>query len=570
MAKNIKTMKKSIRLTESDLTRIVKKVYNQSNILLKEQWVRGKDSIGYWKILFDQLKKLGIGVKWQVPNNPAKSTFMYWGGWIIWKDMNKNGGYPVSFTDKVANVSMVFKFDGGKYAGQPANNVKLVPKSIKAYFNLGQFGKLKNETVSKSIEKYKKSHPLNNSVISIYKEIVDAVVGIGTDPNKIVLAISKLKNQNEFKYLLTLFGDKKTGYSSFFDMVNQEYDRTNAEDVKKLMVALQRINVFTDANFGENPLGITLFGGFFKLSQYMDKTPDYTEVMKKCRVTWTKALPKAIKWWKDWLSDPITKQKFENNWDTKIKNISILSVYQIYNKISADRAYEKYFELLNNIHLHFYNRKTIEINGNVVVHGALAFVTKPDGNIYVNCSSSSAKNVEQVEALLIHEIQHMIYEIKPLNPTKKIGSSFDSKNCNIESREQIKSNLSSNTKNNTKNYSPIINSTAKKLGVKPEHILHWEKETKRVKDPSDPDYICRETEKMSNIMSMRRTLNIKPGGNITYNMLKPYITSEKYDIDVFWFLCCWVEKGYPDFNQMLNNINQLALKKTESTNKNIT
>jgi hypothetical protein len=74
----------------------------------------------------------------------------------------------------------------------------------------------------------------------------------------------------------------------------------------------------------------------------------------------------------------------------------------------------------------------------------------------------------------------------------------------------------------------------------------------------DPGYVCRETEKMSNIMSIRKTLNIKPGGVITYDMLKPYITLQKRDGDMDWILMCWAKNYFPDINIMLNKINQLA------------
>jgi hypothetical protein len=149
-------MSRIIRITESDITNIVKKVLNESNSLLKEQWVRGNDPIGYWKILFNTLKTGGIGVKWEVVNNPLKSTFMYWGSWVIWKDVNKNGGYPVSFTNMKTKVITTFKFKGGKYAGQPLNNIILNPKSINATFNLGQLGQLSNTVISDTITKYKK------------------------------------------------------------------------------------------------------------------------------------------------------------------------------------------------------------------------------------------------------------------------------------------------------------------------------------------------------------------------------------------------------------------------------
>ncbi len=107
---------------------------------LTEQWARGTDQVGYWKVLFDQLKTAGIGVKWEVANDPVKSTFMYWGSWVIWKDVNKNGGWPISFSG-TNNKLWLFKFKGGKYAGQPAATMVIESKYINSIFNLRQWGK---------------------------------------------------------------------------------------------------------------------------------------------------------------------------------------------------------------------------------------------------------------------------------------------------------------------------------------------------------------------------------------------------------------------------------------------
>jgi hypothetical protein len=107
---------------------------------LTEQWVKGADQVFYWKVLFDQLKAAGVGVKWEVANDPVKSTFMYWGSWVIWKDVNKNGGWPISFSGTNKKL-WLFKFKGGKYAGQPAATMVIESKYINSTFNLGQWGK---------------------------------------------------------------------------------------------------------------------------------------------------------------------------------------------------------------------------------------------------------------------------------------------------------------------------------------------------------------------------------------------------------------------------------------------
>jgi len=180
----------------------------KTNPLLSEQWVRGKDVVGYWKILYNTLKAGGIGVKWQVANDPVKSTFMYWGGWVIWKDVNKNSGYPVSFYDSATKVSMVFKFQGGNYAGQPLTNIKLDPKTITSPFPLGVFAKISNKQMSDSILKYQKSNPKKTTVVvpkataqdlkigqQVFNELKYAFDGAGTYETEAVAAFNKIKNK---------------------------------------------------------------------------------------------------------------------------------------------------------------------------------------------------------------------------------------------------------------------------------------------------------------------------------------------------------------------------------------
>ena len=409
------------------------------------------------------------------------------------------------------------------------------------------------------------SNPSNSSVIAIYNEIVEAVEGFGTDPNKLLLAIIKLNNQNEFKYLLTLFKDKKTGYSDFFEMVNEEFELDNWKEAEFLISALKNINVLTTAFIPTNYLGSKIFKGGFKLKNYgynneIPETPETPETKKKmesCRTLWSKVLPKAIKWWRDWLSDPITKKKFSSNYSNE--------------PYTTPRFYPKYFELLNKIKLNFYNNNMISVNGIEVEKDAIAFVIGSDGNIYANCTFN--KNEIEIEETLIHEIQHMIYDIKPLNPNKKISSVFGKNDSGKESKEQIKSEYLSYSlnKNKTKIYSPEIIAASKKLNIDPRFLWTLKRRANaKMAKSDDPGYICRETEKMSNITAIRSTLGIKPGENITFDMIKPYMTQDMETTDFYWFLLCWAQRGFIDINKMLQNINQLALKQNNTPPTNPT
>jgi hypothetical protein len=131
-------------ISETTLKQIFKEAWETRKNLISEQWERTppgkpKDPIGYWRVLFDQLKATGIGVKWEVPNDPVKSAFMYWGPWVINKDTNKNGGWPITFTGTNKKL-WLFKFKGGKYTGGSADATILESKFINSTFNLGQWG----------------------------------------------------------------------------------------------------------------------------------------------------------------------------------------------------------------------------------------------------------------------------------------------------------------------------------------------------------------------------------------------------------------------------------------------
>jgi hypothetical protein len=198
-------------ISETTLKKAFKEVWESRQNLIAEQWVRGADQVGYWKVLFDQLKSSGIGVQWQVANDPVKSTFMYWGPWVIWKDTNKNGGWPISFSGADKRL-WLFKFPGGKYAGQPANNINLESKFINATFNLAQWGKTTGAVGGPEFLKLSKSKPKSGGsaacktadgkpiaanqipavAADIFKELAYAFDGAGTYEAEAVAAYGRI------------------------------------------------------------------------------------------------------------------------------------------------------------------------------------------------------------------------------------------------------------------------------------------------------------------------------------------------------------------------------------------
>ena len=401
-----------------------------------------------------------------------------------------------------------------------------------------------------------------------YNDIVDASSGPGTDPDKILNALNNIKDVKEFKTLLSMFKDKKTGYGSFEEMVNQEYDRFNYDDIVKLKDRLSSLGVIVSFRKSENNFGQNLFSGNFKIQSYLTRTPKTSrqknslhdkELYDRYINTYEPLLSQAKKYWIDWLSNPITKEKFIKNWSDKN-----------YSSDDVNNIFKNYLNSLNKLKLFFYNNFTETIN-NVDIGDnekrAYAFVSNGvPNNIYVN-SSIENKNNNKL-GTMIHEIQHLIYDIHPLNPDVKVGELFVNKNTKKIGPFDFFNDFSTVYNDNHKiNYSLSQNSikTSKLYNVDYAILQNLLVNATEVEKKS-PGYSCNENEKMSNISGIRKLFNIKPGQDITVKMLTPYIKGQKKDINISWLLICWALKDFPDISEIVNKINQLAYQDFQKQN----
>jgi hypothetical protein len=384
----------------------------------------------------------------------------------------------------------------------------------------------------------------NSNIQKAYNEIINgAKYLMGTDKTKILKAFDYIKNVQDFKTLISMFKDKRTGYGSFEEMINKEYDRQDFKDIIKLRDKLYSIGVNLSFNSGENIVGNPLFLEGVKIS-YVNNTPKtpqpktYTphkylqQVPKECSSKWQPLLEKAKNYWIQWLLSPTTGIKFLNNWQKVEKNMTLVDVVNIF---------KKYIDSLKVLKLYYYNSKLMPENAD-----AFAFVDKfePD-KIFVNCS----QNDPDPYGTLIHEIQHMLYNIKPLNPDVQIGNVF----------------VDSNTKKSTpKTFFDFKENPKQKTFFYDKELFN------PIKEKEKPGYVCRKTEKMSNIMSVRNLFGVKSGQNITKEMVLPYIKGEKNHTDVDWILYCWALSGFSDLNGMLNKINDLAYQNANQNNNSNT
>lgn len=73
----------------------------------------------YYGVLFQKLTEAGIGVK-------MGNGFLYWGPWVIWRDQNKNGGYPITKGSGATIES--YKFMDGNYIGRSMDTQFVIQK----------------------------------------------------------------------------------------------------------------------------------------------------------------------------------------------------------------------------------------------------------------------------------------------------------------------------------------------------------------------------------------------------------------------------------------------------------
>ena len=387
----------------------------------------------------------------------------------------------------------------------------------------------------------------NPNIQKAYNEIVDgAKYWMGTDKNKILKAFDYIKNIQDFKTLISMFKDKRTGYGSFEEMMNKEYDTFDYGDIVRLRDKLYSIGVNFEFDDGESIL--SNFNGGVKISDN-----------NKCELKYPPILKQAQDYWKKWLSNPITKTKFLNNWKKVEKNMT---------SVGVETIFKKYLDAINKLKLVYYDNTMLGNTLETLL--ALAFVNPSEPEkIYVNCS----QNDKDPYGTLIHEMQHMLYNIKPLNPDVQIADVFVNPNIKKSTPETFfninQQSVASSTyvkKPNLKfskqqsSESNNVNSISKQYGANViDNLLY---DAKKI-ETTDPGYCCRETEKMSNIIAIRSLFGVNPGQNITKEMLLPYINGKKNDTNVGWVLYCWALNDFQNLNGMLNKMNQLAYQNTK-------
>jgi hypothetical protein len=398
-----------------------------------------------------------------------------------------------------------------------------------------------------------------------YKLMIDGASGWGSRPDLIVNGVNLLTTAVEFHRMNTLFRDKKTGYNSFDEMINGEFEYGRIERLdntkqlnlinKKLNQLGVRYNISYSKSFNWPILNVPSFY-YNKLSDLPDSPkpllasapsikPANTHISQRCITKWNNNLAKAKNWLNTWISSSKTKEKFINGY----KGIKYFEPNEL--KI----IFDNYKNIIDRTPLAFYDEHVKEIDNKVIddhyKNDVGAYAQYGTQKVYVNCIGDQYSDDQWRYETIIHEIQHLMSYYFPLSPDEQVKNVFTKKN------------------NSSKNQT---NTTPKQIQNKNNefnHDLSWLDEyVKHLDKTQGEDYACEPTEKLSNLYTVRAMFKITPDKSLTKEMFLPYIKNEKMNLNVKMLLACWAKQGYPDFNTFLNDLNSLA-KKSNQKNQNL-
>jgi hypothetical protein len=257
----------------------------------------------------------------------------------------------------------------------------------------------------------------------------------------------------------------------------------------------------------------------------------------------------AMNWWKNKLNEPAfySKLKTLNNytdqqtkdWITKYKNYLTNNVSGPFCPKQHSKLYKEYFS-------------RVEPKGHSP--NAIAFLTGEVGSNRIVYNSYFLKDEKDMEATLVHEMQHALYDLKPMTPHENWKKVFPYKVwAKNDSGEGRVSTINPSETNN------IVT----KYGIDKTTLDDWSLELKYRKNKN---YVCRDTELASRVVAMKNLLKYGSKDNITVNDFKKFIKDDETPYDdenAFFIVLCWVDNGMPDIQTFVNNLNKYVVAKVE-------
>jgi len=227
---------------------------------INEQWERGKDTIGYWKVLFDKLKAAGLGPKYGANGKPVTdpklSTFIYAGPWVIYKD--KTNSYPIYTKRKGVAYSAQITSNGGKYIGEDLLKTMLGVYDVKSKtlvkMSLNGFLKGTDEAFVAQMAKGGGEQKIKQETETAAKNVVAKLKAAfdrdkdnvyddydGTDEKGALAAINLISSKNVLDRVNQLIASSARPYGSLKDWVNDEMSDIDRDQYKAIWDRLGKL-----------------------------------------------------------------------------------------------------------------------------------------------------------------------------------------------------------------------------------------------------------------------------------------------------------------------------------------
>jgi hypothetical protein len=249
-------------------------------------------------------------------------------------------------------------------------------------------------------------------------------------------------------------------------------------------------------------------------------------------------LKSAVDWWRKWLNNPSTKDRFAKSFK--------------YDKSTVEEHFVEYNNILSQIPMEYVISD--KPNGGWVRPGRF-FSNGYDIPIFINCRVANNYDANRALSLLIHEIQHILNDYHKFHPYEDQSYSDDGSS---------EDNASSPSKNNV----TVLKKFLMTQGFD-ENASSEISDTYLWQLKNDEVHLRHPNEVMSTLSEIRRYLKLKPDQKITKEMIINSVNGKTdIDFDVLTFLSQWIysKKRLSDF---LNFSNSIAMGKPNTTDRNL-
>ena len=287
------------------------------------------------------------------------------------------------------------------------------------------------------------------------------------------------------------------------------------------------------------------------LTRLITKIIKEETVSKDCKKEYQPAFDEAKRYWKKRLQDSSFLEKF-----SKVNSLT---------KKMGEEKISKYINLLEKIKFESH----YDPNG---PEGAFASTNQNNiPRVSKNCAVP--EDYQDSVETFIHEIAHNFFEVVgPFNPKVKWENAL--KNVWSDDTSFYDKMFKQNEVLNKKKlqYNDNIKIEGVSNNVIKDIIKHYNDFEDNYRG-MDQSYLCRWTEKESNLASARYYLKKKPNENVTLKEFLNILNNfSSYDINWYYIILCWIS-DYPNVmspNKFISNLNSLVAKSDQEKNYDLT